>query len=263
MLLKYIRKKMVKIELNKIYNIDCIEYMKTLPNNCIDLIIADPPYFKIVKEEWDNQWKTEEDYLNWCSIWISECSRILKEDGTIYVYGSQQLITELEILLKNELIFRKRLIWYRADNQRQRTTIYNENYEPILYFTKTDKYTFNNSALQIPSKYAGQKHKRYDKNGNPYWKEVNPTKQCGDVWEINKVKGGSKEDTKHKTQKPLMICDRIILASSNEEDLIYIPFGGSGSEIVSCIINNRNYIATEINKEYIDEIIIPRIKELK
>ena len=126
-----------------------------------------------------------------------------------------------------------------------------------------DKYTFNNSALQIPSKYAGQKHKRYDKNGNPYWKEVNPTKQCGDVWEINKVKGGSKEDTKHKTQKPLMICDRIILASSNEEDLIYIPFGGSGSEIVSCIINNRNYIATEINKEYIDEIIIPRIKELK
>ena len=63
----------------------------------------------------------------------------------------------------------------------------------------------------------------------------------------------------HPTQKPLSLCDKIVKASSNEGDVVYIPFAGSGSEIESCIRNNRNYIATEINREYIDEIILPRI----
>lgn len=250
------------MELNKIYCIDCIEYMKTLPDECIDLIVADPPYYKVTKEDWDNLWETEEEYLNWCDEWIKECSRILKVNGSIYCYSSQQMATDIELILKRYLTFRKRLIWYRADNQKQRKTVFNESYEPLAYFTKSNEYTFNNDALQIPSKYAGKKHKRYDKDGNPYWKEINSTKQCGDVWEINKVKGGSKQDTKHKTQKPLDICDRIIKTSSNENDLVFIPFAGSGSEIESCIINKRNYLATEISKEYVDNIIIPRINKL-
>ena len=54
------------MELNKIYNEDCITYMKSLPEKCIDLIIADPPYYGILKENWDNQWTTENDYLQWC-----------------------------------------------------------------------------------------------------------------------------------------------------------------------------------------------------
>jgi DNA modification methylase len=71
-----------------------------------------------------------------------------------------------------------------------------------------------------------------------------------------------KEYTKHPTQKPLSICDRIIQVHSNENDLVYIPFAGSGSEIVSCINNNRNYIATELNNDYIEEIIKPRINKI-
>ena len=70
----------------------------------------------------------------------------------------------------------------------------------------------------------------------------------------------TKSKSLHSTQKPIQLCDRLIKASSNENDLIYIPFAGSGSEIISCINNNRNYLATEINKKYIDEIIIPRIE---
>lgn len=77
-----------------------------------------------------------------------------------------------------------------------------------------------------------------------------------DVWEFipDKLRHG------HKTQKPEDITDRLIKASSNEGQTVYIPFAGSGSEIVSCIKNNRNYIATETNKEYIDEIINKRIE---
>jgi len=250
------------LPLNTIHNQDCIEYMKTLPNECVNLIIADPPYYKIVKDDWDNQWKTEKDYLDWCDLWILECFRILKPTGSFYCYSSQQMATDIEIIVKKHFKFRRRLIWYRADNQKQRTTMYNESYEPITYSTKTDAFTFNNFNIQVPSKYAGTKHKRYDKDNKPYWKEVNPTKQCGDVWEITKVKGGSKQDTKHKTQKPMDICNRIVKASSNEDDLIYIPFAGSGSEIISCIKNNRNYIATETDKRYIEEIINVRVNKI-
>ena len=80
------------MELNKVYNIDCIEYMKSLPDECIDLIIADPPYFKIVKDEWDNQWNTEEDFYKWCREWIYECKRILKPTGSLYIYGASPYI---------------------------------------------------------------------------------------------------------------------------------------------------------------------------
>ena len=76
---------MSNIELNKIHNQDCIKYMKTLPNESVNLIIADPPYFKIVKSDWDNQWKTQEEYLNWCNEWTEECFRILKPSGNFYV----------------------------------------------------------------------------------------------------------------------------------------------------------------------------------
>ena len=69
-----------------------------------------------------------------------------------------------------------------------------------------------------------------------------------------------KDGTSFPTVKSLKLCNRIIKSSSNERDLVYIPFAGSGSEIISCINNNRNYLATEINKKYIDEIIIPRIE---
>ena len=71
------------------------------------------------------------------------------------------------------------------------------------------------------------------------------------------------KDRKHTCQKPLSLSERLISIFSNEGDLVYIPFAGSGSEIVSCINNNRNYIATELNNDYIEDIIIPRIKEIK
>ena len=75
-----------EVELNKVYNMDCIEYMKTLPDESVDLIIADPPANKIVKDKWDNQWENEDDYVEWALNVIIECERILKKTGTLYLY---------------------------------------------------------------------------------------------------------------------------------------------------------------------------------
>ena len=74
------------MDLNKVYNIDCIEYMKTLSKECVDLIIADPPYFKIYGE-FDFRWNTVEEYIEWCKQWTLECERILKSNGSFYIWG--------------------------------------------------------------------------------------------------------------------------------------------------------------------------------
>ena len=76
------------MEINKLYKKDCLEYMKTLPDKSIDLIIADPPYFQIVKNDWDNSWKNKEEWIEWCVQWTKECYRILKDDSLMYVWGA-------------------------------------------------------------------------------------------------------------------------------------------------------------------------------
>lgn len=304
------------MELNKIYNMDCVEYMKTLPNECIDLIIADPPYYKAINESWDKQWKTEEEYLNWTQQWFDECVRILKPTGVFYCYGNFDILSKQKVLIfDKQLNFRQNitlskglraiagrtsnklrmfptaseyLLYYTKQkedlvllNQRdyllkewKRSGLTIKQIKELCGFTGNQPYNWfapNNNGKgnwQLPTE---EHYKKLQSTG--YWSKpyielkneflnkryiFNLPTGITDVWEFNpdKVRYG------HKTQKPQDITDRIIKASSNENDLVYIPFAGSGSEIVSCIRNNRNYLATELNKEYIEEIIIPRINEL-
>ena len=80
-------------------NKDCIEFLKSIPDNSVDLINTDPPYFKIVKNDWDNQWKTEKEYLDWCREWTSECVRVLKPNRCFYVWGTTKTDTFLRYKL--------------------------------------------------------------------------------------------------------------------------------------------------------------------
>jgi len=247
------------MKLNIVLNIGCLKYMKTLDDNCIDLIIADPPYFKIVKAEWDNQWKTQEEYLLWCVEWTTECYRILKPTGNFYVWGTIGKHKEhpfLKYVYDTEnlgFIFQDWVTWKKQKGRGNRKG-YMWIREEIVQFTKSNNYTINTPYLDEIAK----NHGRLSKDKVNY-------KRCGNVWvDINEVTVGNlihTERVAHPTQKPIKACDRIILTSSNENDLVYIPFAGSGSEIKSCIKNKRNYIATETNDNYIQEIIIPRISK--
>lgn len=235
------------MELNKIYNMDCIEYMKTLPSECIDLIIIDPPYYE-VKGEFDFIFENEEEYLNFINNTIKECKRILKSNGSLYLYCSQQMGAYIDLILRENFIIKNRIIWYRSGGISP-TKKFKLSHEPLFYCVKDiNNHIWNPDDIRVKSKYA-EKDKRLNPKG----------KVPDDVWEIPNLVGKKKEKVNHPTQKPLAICDRIIKASSNENDLVYIPFAGSGSEIISCINNNRNYLATEISKQYIDEVIMPRI----
>ena len=138
------------MEMNKIYCMDCVEYMKGLPNECVDLIIADPPYYKSVRIDWDNQWKTELEYIDWCKLWIKECIRILKPKGNIVIWGQlgekQLAFARLLIVLEDEFkeLIRKNIITVKRNKGQGTSTNFMSNREEFVWLSKSKKgYTFN------------------------------------------------------------------------------------------------------------------------
>jgi DNA modification methylase len=301
------------LELNKIYNMDCILYMQSLPDNCVDLIIADPPYYKAIDEKWDKLWTTEREYLSWCQEWFNECVRILKNTGSFYCYGNFDILSKQKIhIFDKQLVFRQNitlskglrsiagrtsdklrmyptasehLLFYVKQNEDAYLEKDNNHYDLRMYFLNAlKKAGYNRTSLNKKLGHRKAEHTFYTKEQwwiptedvykelqqimdlpKPYneiveWFNTNRFTfnlpiGVTDVWDFipDKIRYG------HKTQKPYDITERIIKASSNEGDIVYIPFAGSGSEIVACNNLNRKWIATEINQQYIDNIILKRI----
>jgi len=227
--------------------------MKKIPNNYISLIIADPPYFGIVKDSWDNQWKTEQDYLDWCEQWVIEGNRILKDNGSFYCWGcfgeNNIVFAKLAIIFEKYFKIKNWINWQHEYGFRGKTN-YSYKKEELLFCVKDNKnYIFNVDAIKEKATRAGASN--------------TDTRTPSNIW-CFKWNNMSKERIRSfPSQKPIESANRIIKASSNIDDIVYIPFGGSGTEIESCIINNRNWIATEKNKDYIDNIIIKRLKRLQ
>lgn len=92
--------KLLRVEENKLYHQDCIEYMKLLPEKSVNLIIADPPYYKVVKEEWDNVWRSEEEYLGWIELWLTEVARVAKPVASFYIFGYFRVLCKVVGLIE-------------------------------------------------------------------------------------------------------------------------------------------------------------------
>ena len=233
-------------------NIDVLEGFKGIQDKSQDLIIADPPYFQIVKNKWDNNWSDETDYLKWCGLWIKECFRVLKDNGTFYLWGGIGKHNEhplfKQIILSEGIgfIFQDWITWKKQKGIGSKKGFMFIR-EELIYFTKTNNFTCNTPYLEEIAK----NHGRLSKEKVNY-------KRCGNVWtDINEVTVGNlihTERVKHPTQKPLKACFRIIETSSNKNDNVLIPFGGSGSEIVACQELKRNCIVFETESQYVDII---------
>lgn len=246
------------IDLIKLYNCDCLKYLKTVQDNTFNLIVADPPYYRI-KGDFDFVWKTEQEYLDWMEQCLNEFKRTLKDTGTLMLWGglgkNQITFCRVAILIEDKQLF-QRQNWITQRNTRGIGT--QKNYmsarEDLLFLTKSDEYTFN-----VP--YLEEKSTRKDlgANGKP---RKNTHKRVSNVWyDIAEASQSSKERCAHPTVKALKLCDRIIQTHSNENDLVYVPFAGSGSEMISAKNNNRSCIGTEISKEYCN-LIRERMKTL-
>lgn len=240
-----------------IYN-DIFKAIKKVEDKSIDMIFADPPYFlssdgitcsggkmvSVNKGEWDKTLSIKEKH-KFNKKWIKECYRILKDNGTIWVSGTLHNIYSIGMALEEEEFkIINNITWQKTNpppNLACKT--FTHSTETILWARKdlkNIKYTFNYEIM----------------------KKLNNNKQMKDVWTTSLTKPSEKKQGKHPTQKPLEILDKIILASTNENDLVLDPFCGSSTTGISAVRLNRRYIGIDNEKEYL-EISKKRFKEIK
>lgn len=247
-----------------LFNGDTLKLLSQIPDQEAMLIVTSPPY-NIGKEY--ERVKSIENYLKEQEIVIKECARVLNDKGSICWQVGNLVNGEvypLDILLypifkKYGLHLRNRIIWHFGHGLHC-SNRFSGRYETILWFTKSEKYTFNLDPVRVPQKYPNKKHFRGEKkgqlSGNPLGK--NPS----DVWDIPNVKANHPEKTEHPCQFPVELVERLVLSMTNENDLVIDPFIGVGSTAIASIKNNRRCAGADTMKKYL-EIAKKRLKLLE
>jgi len=249
--------------MQKIIQGDCIQEMSKLPDDSVDLIVADPPY-NLKKNFGDKSliWDDLDKWLEWSKEWINISLKKLKPSGSIFIYGIHHYLCYIQVHLNDiGMNYRRQFIWHYENSFSGYKNSPAAQYEPILWFSKSDVYTYH--PIREPYKSTERLKNKIIKNGK-IWSPNPEGKHGGDVWNFPVLAGKrfEKERVDHPTQKPLSISNRIIKHFSNEGDLILIPFAGSGSECIAAYVNKRSFIGIEINDKYI-EIIDDRIAQVQ
>jgi len=237
-----------------IYQGDCLKLFKSIDSNSVDLIVADPPYG--IKKDFGNgdNWSLNKhsEWFDWMKKWLDESKRVLKPNGSLFVYGIHHNIGYIQTYLYEiGLHYGRLFIWHYENNFSTYKRAPAAKYEPLLWFYKGKNYTYH--IIREPYKSTERLKNKIIKNGK-VWTPNPDGKHGGDVWEIPTLAGKrfEKEKVNHPTQKPIAICDKIIKHFTNVGDIVLVPFAGSGSECVSAKANKRKYIGFELNKKYIE-----------
>ena len=237
-----------------LYHGDCLELLRTMPDDSVELVVTSPPYN--IGKEYEKRLNIE-TYVSQQEKVIKECIRILHPKGSIcwqvgnYVYRGA--IVPLDVLLypifaNAGLRMRNRIIWH-FEHGLHCTRRFSGRYETISWFTKSDDYIFNLDPVRIPQKYPGKKYFKGPKAGQY---SCNPLgKNPGDVWIIPNVKHNHVEKTIHPCQFPVELIERLILSMTSEGSLVFDPFMGVGSTAVAAILHGRKAVGAEIVPEYL------------
>ena len=221
---------------------DALEELKKLADNSVDLVIADPPY-NLGKNYGNNIDKRNfEDYLVFSRNWLTETKRILKPTGSVYVFMGFRFISYLYNIFEQELEmhFNGWITWHYTQGI-GRTKGFSPRHDDILLFTKTDNFKFNLDSVRVPQKYFRERNNM--RGANP-----------GDVWEFSHVHYCNSNRQNHPTQKPEGVIERMVLASSDENDFVIDPFAGSGTTLRVCQQTNRRCLGIEINPAFVSMI---------
>lgn len=230
-------------------NKDCIKFLSDLENESVDLIITDPPYFIGFDrgKGWDSQWANEKDYLDWCSLWINECSRVLKKNRMLIVWGTLKTETFLKFKLQtskiNNLFPQNEIIWSYNWGGRSKNN-FARKHEYAWCWSKGSEFLFNSKDIL-----QERKLKKNIRTGKNYKEGSIPTS----VWEKNNHTTSKDYIGWHPTTKNLEILQRMIMAYSNKKDIVLDIFMGSGSTAISAIRSGRNIIGCEKDKEFFDQ----------
>lgn len=259
-----------------LYENDCLEILKGLADDTIDMIYLDPPFYTQkrqtlkakdgTKYEFSDLWNSRSEYLEYMQLRIEEMHRILKPSGSIFLHCDTSASQYLRILLDDvfgEKNFRSEIIWtYKRWSNSHKGLL--PAHQTIFFYSKTSKYKFNvlmgeyspttniDQIMQERERDSNGKavYKR-DKNGNIVTSSEKKGVPLSDVWEIPFLNPKAKERTGYPTQKPVELLDRIIKISTDENDTVLDPFCGSGTTLVSAKLLKRNYIGIDNNHDAI------------
>lgn len=253
-------KKVFETKLGRLYEGDCVDLMKTLESDTADLIFADPPFNlnKLYPSKMNDDLK-ESQYLDWTENWLSECVRLLKPGGSLFVWNLPKWNTYVSHFLNGRLSFRHWIavdIKYRLPIQGR---LYPSHYS-LLYYRKGEKQNeFHPDRLPMEvCRYCGEDFRDY----GGYKDRMNPKGvNLSDVWyDISPVRHAKYKRRENSNELPLKLLDRIIEMSSKEGDLVFDPFGGSGTTYIVAEVKKRKWIGVEIGPT---KEIIQRFKRLK
>ena len=249
----------------RLYHDDCLKILEEIPENTFDMIFADPPYMlsnggitcqngqvvSVNKGKWDKSQGFEQDF-EFHKKWLSACKRVLKKNGTLWVSGTYHSIYSCGFamqLLGYHIL--NDISWFKPNASPNMCCRYfTASHETLIWARKDKKtkHTFNYELM---------------KNGDfssDFIKK--PNTQMRSVWVIGTPKKSEKTFGKHPTQKPLDLLERIILASTNEGDLILDPFMGSATTGVAALKHNRKFVGIEKEKEFV-ELAEKRLSTIK
>lgn len=234
--------------------------MSGLPEAIARLVIADPPYYNVLLEQdWDQQWHSEAEYLEWTSQWLVQAMRLLVPGGLLYCFGQvgkrEHVMLHLMSQASQQWTFHDLIIWDRVVGYNERRDSFTPAHEMILVLRKegAEPY-FDKDAVREP--YDTATIARYMRDNRYKDKEMRAAhlhkgKYATNIWRVPSLKGSSREKVGHPSQKPLEVIRRIVLSSSQPGELIVDPFIGSGTTALVAQSCSRQWFGVEVNPEYI------------
>lgn len=233
---------------------DFFQEVKNVQDNSVDLVICDGPY-NCTDHEWDNVTDIQQFNLNLIKIFAQK----LKPGGSCYLFGKHYALDFIDY--RPYLQLSTKIIWYQPSRLSQGRKKYTNNYDIIGYFNKGEAKTFNLDAIRVPQMVELEHRKRCEnvpsvkngKFGNTKFNDLgkNPGDVFGDIKQLTyKSKELVSRDALNTIQKPLALMERLVKASSNENDVVLVPFAGVGTECVAAKMLKRQFIGIEKNESY-------------
>lgn len=239
--------------LDKTIHQDSLKAIDFLPDKCVDLMIVDPPY-NLTKNFGSSTFRETDisSYKKWLNRWLKKTARILKDNASIYICADWKTSIAIPEIAGKYFILQNRISWEREKGRGAQNN-WKNCLEDIWFFTKTKEYTFNIEAVKIqreviaPYRDKSGAPKDWFEEGDKRYRLTHPS----NVWtDISIPFWSMPENTPHPTQKPEKLIAKLVLASSNENDVVFDPFLGSGTTSVTAKKLGRHYIGIEREKQY-------------
>jgi site-specific DNA-methyltransferase (adenine-specific) len=235
---------------------DCLPWLRSLPDGCCKLVVADPPY-GIRKASWD-RFDSDDAYLAWCREWLAEVARILAPDGSAYVMGFSEILADVKAEARGLFPRVRWLVWHYR-NKANLGSDWGRSHESIVHFRRKGYGKLNVDAVREPynahtTKYPERSQgdsSTFTRSGKkPSWTPHPLGAKPRDVFVIPILNNGMAEKTPHPTQKPIELIRRLVEGSSDPGDLVIDPFAGSGTTLVVAELTGRRWAGCEQSDEY-------------